>query len=185
MCDVLDAYISETRSLRANEITWLLERGVPPLAIGTDPNENGFALAFASVVTDDNGFYFASERPDERAHGAFIIVVRDEDGDLADLTAWRPKDRLLANWRGSPGLLGAQHVHEPRMGEPLAIMADPLDWLRRGRHGVVITDTARAPWALLDAGTLAAQSKNHAIALKRTFTAIVPSILFPAMKVAA
>ena len=149
----LDEFFSNTRGLRQPEIDWLLAQGVPALALAKDHGEIGFVIAASKVVFGDSHFDFAD---DDAEHGvaALIMVARDENGDVADLVAWRPRDQLIAPYLGAVSMLGQHNVGMPRLGEPLLVHPEPLNWLRAARDGVVVLNPQHA-WAILaDAGDL-------------------------------
>ncbi|HEV2572009.1 MAG TPA: hypothetical protein VGU72_09750 [Beijerinckiaceae bacterium] len=179
MDEIMAAFWENTSALRQSDIDWLRSQKIGTDAIAHDPGEYGYLLSRANVVFDDDGgaFSFASEQPDIAATAAYVLPVRDEDGEVVDLIAWRPKDHVIAAWRRYVTVAGLQNVYAPRMGEALPVYLDPLDWLRNGREGVVIADSAGAVFALRDAGSLAAHSRQQARHLRRAFASLNPRII--------
>ena len=118
--------------LKDIEIGWLLDQGVSPAAMLLQPE-----IRAANVVfLDGNTFDF-----DESGIRAFVFKELDSD----DLVAWRPASRTLperlATWRAVAFALGQDSIFNPAtyfMDGKLHVHADPLDWLRAGREGIVI-----------------------------------------------
>lgn len=178
--DINDAYINKASRINQAQIDWLLSRGVPPAALGNDPDGLGFALAAGDVIFDVGGevFDFASEQPNEPAVSAIIMVARDECGLADDLIAWSGRHNRLASWLGRASMLGAQNALASRMGDPaLDVHPSPLSWLAAGRNGVCIISADKARNTLECASPLRAASVRHGLALRTAMTRPSPQIL--------
>jgi len=177
--DVISAYRDETKTLSAEQIAWLLAKGVTTQAISGDPDLMGYAVAGADVVFDDHSrlFDFGSERPDEITSPAIVILARSNFGDEADLVAWSPRSGCLAAWLGAASMLGEQNALAARLGDPaLDVHENPLSWLIAGRRGVVIVDPIRARPTLECATPLRAASVRHGLTLRKALTIPSPNI---------
>jgi hypothetical protein len=65
-----------------------------------------------------------------------------------DLVAFDARGRV-GRWLGRAVLLGEQMRFFPRVESPaLRVFADPWEWLRGERRGVVVLDRGRARWRL-------------------------------------
>jgi hypothetical protein len=181
MPDVLDAYWNYTSNLKQADLDWLISQGVSADALAHDPDEIGFLIAKANVVFDDdaNGFSFASEIPDHAPTAAYTILARDEDGEIADIVAWRPRDSVVAAWARRVPLAGMQNLYAARLDEPLRVFRDPVEWLRSDRHGVIVLDARQACHWLRGAGEIEARSSDHARHLRRAFADSNPRIVIP------
>ena len=106
--------------------------------------------ALANVVFHDNRplFDFTDEAGDDGAVRAIVFLARDEEGEPRDLVAWSCKKNRLAAWYGggAVAMLGEDYLGGPRLEYGLCVCADPLEWLRVERCGVVILDARRARW---------------------------------------
>jgi hypothetical protein len=108
--------------------------------------------AFADVVFHDDRplFDFIDEAAGEAEVPAIIFLARDEEGEPRDLVAWSCKKNRLAAWFGAATMLGEDYLAGPRLEDGLRVCADPLEWLRAERLGVVILDARRACWRLAE-----------------------------------
>ena len=161
------------------QINWLLDRGIPPSALALDQGFNGFTISIAAVVFDGDRFDLGDDRPGEESQTALVFVARDQWGEPVDLVAWAPRFDLVATYLGAIGLLGEQAVLEPRLGEPLRVHPNILNWLRAGRRGVVILNHARARRLLDGCGPLQAHTVEHGLDLRKILTAPTPEIRVP------
>ncbi|KNY13122.1 hypothetical protein AKG11_30965 [Shinella sp. SUS2] len=78
--------------------------------------------------------------------------------EQADVVFWQPRTDDLATWNGRQFALGEFAIDFPvtyAMGYSLNIYANPLDWLRAGRDGIVVINWAFAFDYLRDAPRIA------------------------------
>jgi hypothetical protein len=95
-------------------------------------------------------FEFARDMRDQTGHAlAVLIPALDESGETIDLVAWRMDTGAVATWRGVACILGGDQIAAPRIEvDGLKVFPGPAEWLRAGRHGVVILDRESAGWRL-------------------------------------
>jgi hypothetical protein len=114
------------------QLEWLFKMGVPP-----DAMAEPWPLKSARVRFE-NGGGFAFDRDGQHA----IILLAEDHGDTIDLVAWQPKSGGVASWRRAAFCLGdVSDCFNPGTwfaGSGLRVHADPLDWLRYDREGIVI-----------------------------------------------
>lgn len=114
------------------ELEWLFAHGVAP-----DAMAEPWPIRSARVVFDGlHGFDFTRD-------GEPAIIFKAEDcGEEIDLIAWQPRTEKLASWHGNTFCLGdLDQIDNPAtyfMDGALRIHADPLDWLRASREGIVV-----------------------------------------------
>jgi hypothetical protein len=145
--DIAAEFFAQTRALDDAQRAWLLAREIPPAALDNDPGRPAAPVRAARVVFTERYFDFAAEH-DEDARPALCVIARDEFGIVDDLVAFDGRARV-GRWLGRAVLLGEQMRFFPRVESPaLRVFADPLQWLRAERHGVVILDQGRARWRL-------------------------------------
>ena len=80
---------------------------------------------------------------DFKRGGKPAIIIKAEDrGDEVDLIAWQQSTGKFASWHGNTFCLGdldqINNTATYFMEGALRIHADPLDWLRANREGIVI-----------------------------------------------
>jgi hypothetical protein len=80
---------------------------------------------------------------DFKRDGKPAIIIKAEDrGDEVDLVAWHQSTGKFASWHGNTFCLGdLDQISNPAtyfMEGALRIHANPLDWLRANREGIVI-----------------------------------------------
>jgi len=145
--DIAAEFFAQTRALDDAQRAWLLAREIPPAALNNDPGRPAAPVRAARVVFAERYFDFAAEH-DEDARPALCVVARDEFGIVEDLVAFDARGRV-GRWLGRAVLLGEQMRFFPRVESPaLRVFADPWEWLRGERRGVVILDRGRARWRL-------------------------------------
>lgn len=127
----------------------LFARGVHGQAL---KGRDHFDLLHCEAVCFQPGgrFEFARDLLNASDHTlAIIIPAPDEWGVTIDLVAWRLDTGELATWRGAAAMLGEDQINAPRIeADGLRVFAEPAEWLRAERHGVVVLDAERARWRL-------------------------------------
>jgi len=122
---------------------WLLDRGVP---IATLIELTPIRLAIGKRA-DDGRF-------DESPDGSPWLVFPEEE----DVVYWQPRTGALATWNGRAFALGDDAIGNPGTYSfdcHLNLFADPLDWLRAKRDGIVVLDWSRAYSRLQDCPRIA------------------------------
>lgn len=170
------------RPMRQSEIDRFVATGVPAQALVVPD-----MLLPARVVFHDeaNRFSFADETRDaSELTGAFILPVRDEAGDVADIVAWQPASGRTATWQACAWALG-----QGEFPAPLHVLHDDgaahvfrnvMDWLRADRRGLVILDYGLARWRFAEAAVpLIADDLAHARDLKHALAIKPVPILLP------
>jgi len=122
-------------SARREHFDHLEALGVPRETLWLGPAAFGF-----STIEIDGEHY----RPDASGFPAVIVPVSEIENGLltgvVDLVAWRTSDP--GKWwirRGIAPVLGKESIERAaHYGEPLALHASPLDWLRANRQGAVV-----------------------------------------------
>ena len=104
--------------------------------------------------------------------GTFSITFRALDrGEVIDLIAWNPETGALASWMGAAFCLGdLDDIHNPAtffMGGALHVHADPLQWLKAGREGIVILRPEMAHALLRNCRRIMCAKYEHALQLER------------------
>ena len=115
-----------------DELRWVLRQGVHESAL-----VRPWPIGGANIRLLDGGTF------DHDVTGARALTLRAEDrGEVIDLVAWEPSTGKLASWHGNTFCLGDfDQIYNPAtyfMGGALRVHADPLDWLRANREGIVI-----------------------------------------------
>jgi hypothetical protein len=115
-----------------DEIRWLLDQGIDGDAMALP-----YAIRSSWVRFDRTTFDFNKD-------GEKAIIFRAVDGEAVDLIAWQPRTGKITSWRGIAFCLGdVDQVFCPStyfMDGMLSIHADPLEWLRADRAGIVIVN---------------------------------------------
>lgn len=117
--------------------------GVPPAAI-----ERPRPLRIARGSRAYDGRFDTDEKGEE------WIVIPEQ----SDVVFWQPRSGELATWNGRQFALGEFAITFPMtyaMGHSLNIYADPLDWLRACRDGIVVLNWSFAFDYLRDAPRIA------------------------------
>ncbi|WP_026613410.1 hypothetical protein [Ensifer aridi] len=107
-------------------VDWLLGCGVPLKALTRPP----MVLIAHGFKADDGCF-------EDDADGEPWLVFPE----VADCIFWQPRSGAMASWNNRAFALGEDIVHAAAtysFGGCLNVFADPLDWLRANRDGVVI-----------------------------------------------
>ncbi|MBX5221431.1 hypothetical protein HJC04_14050 [Rhizobium sp. NLR8a] len=118
--------------LLQRHIKWLRTCGVPMPAI-VQPE----------LVRLAHGYRAADGRFDPDPSGPDWFAFSEDE----DVIFWRPKTGQLATWNGRSFALGEAVIDDASgyaLGGRLHVFADPLDWLRACRKGIVVLDWARA-----------------------------------------
>lgn len=88
--------------------------------------------------------------PDPAGDAHMLFV---EDGDAV---VWDPRTGTLGTVNGRSWCLGQDEIRTAGVfGKPLPILADPLEWLRRNRRGLVVLDWSMAFDRLRDLSSVA------------------------------
>jgi hypothetical protein len=145
--DIAAEFFAQTRALNDAQRAWLLAREIPPVALDIDPGRPAAPVRAARVAFTGSYFDFVGAE-DEDARPALCVIARDEFGTVDDLVAFDARGRV-GRWLGRAVLLGEQMRFFPRVESPaLRMFADPWEWLRGERRGVVVLDRGRARWRL-------------------------------------
>ena len=170
--DLAVAFFASTVNPKQTQLAMLVDRlGVPATALANDNDGEGFAIGVAKIEKTGRRFEFV-----EDGSNAVVIVARDEAGEPADLVAWLPNEGWFGAWFDALPLLGMHDLFAPRLGEPLPVFLDILDWFRAGRAGVVILDRKHA-WRALEGVTVAAANIDDGIALRSILETPKPKIV--------
>jgi hypothetical protein len=163
--------------LRRSDIDRLIGAGVPPMALHYDGDGAGLTVARDRVVFLDGGrFEFARYLRDAAsATSALVIPCRDEAGEIDDLVAWRGEQ--VATWLGRVSMIGQHCIYQPRLSEPLVAHETPLDWLRTGRHGVVVIAPQGAAPLLNLSAPIGVESPIYGHRLRSALTIPSPRIV--------
>lgn len=153
---------AEDRLVAAGVPVAVVRGNAPPL-VGIWPVE-----VEASDRWDEDGVRIPGDRwcslvpgPDPAGRNAIVVpaagVVSWPDGDVGcGLPVWRELDDLVAFYLGAPGewwrvtgaatWLGEAHIERARAeGEPVRLVATPLDWLRAGGDAACLVDWRADP----------------------------------------
>jgi hypothetical protein len=145
--DIAAEFFAQTRALDDAQRAWLLAREIPPAALNNDPGRPAAPVRAARIAFAGAYFDFVGAE-DEDARPALCVIARDEFGVVEDLVAFDARGHV-GRWLGRAVLLGEQMRFFPRVESPaLRVFADPWEWLRGARRGVVILDRGRARWRL-------------------------------------
>lgn len=167
--------------LRQADLDRFKAAGIPVMALVQSKFGLGRCLKKARVVLDSGGRRFEFERFSRfhiDADETFILMALDQNGEPADLVAWRAEPSgFLASWLGRAAMLGAEQLDMPRLGEPLRVHESTLEWLKHKREGVVVIDPIRAGPMLRDAGSIVVNSWTHKARLADMMTVKLPRII--------
>lgn len=134
-----DKYWSSLPTIPKVMFDWLLAKGVNPLAVGSGPNP---PLKLAHGRCADDGWFDVD--PSGEPHIAILI---EDSGGPIDVAFWHPRSGRVATLLNLGFALGEEQINNPGVysfGGCLQIHANPLDWLRSGRTGIVVLDWTRA-----------------------------------------
>lgn len=166
--------------LSSRTAAWFHAREVPFVNLGmTAHGDLSMVRADSVVFRKPRRFEFAryAKRADDAVQ-AFTFIARDQFGEPADIVAWEPRENRLATWRGLVSLLGEEQAFVARLDDEVTLHANPLDWLRAGRRGLVVVDPARARSILLDAGPIVVPSLEQGQNLRKLLERVrLPKIL--------
>ncbi|WP_327205883.1 hypothetical protein [Rhizobium beringeri] len=149
MTDV-DPYYPHIGWLLPRHLTWLRAHGVPMAAI-VQPEPVRLARGYRAA---DGRFEHFPSGP------AWLVFLEPED-----LIFWRPGTVEMATWNGRSFALGESVIDNAAtfaLGYPLNVFANPVDWLRAGRDGVVIIAWDRTFDRLRDCPHIAVVNALHA-----------------------
>ena len=137
-------------------LRWLLEQGVPDSAL--------WPIGGARVRFDGRAF-------DLEHGGEQAITFRALDrGEVIDLVAWSPDTGALASWLGVAFCLGdLDDITNPATyfdRGALHVHADPLQWLKADREGIVIVRPEMAHVHLAHCTRIVASDLEHALRLE-------------------
>ncbi len=170
------SFLANTTTLKQTHLDWLTKRhSVPPLALAYDGDGFGWPIGVSKVEKVGRRFQF---RPEDGA-GAFVVIARDDAGDVADLVAWEPKAGWTVPWLGEVPMLGMQDVLAQRDDDPLHVHRGMLEWLQDDRTGVVILVPGEAR-RILEGTTLRADDVGHGEDLRRLLSPPRPRIVVSA-----
>lgn len=168
---------AEGTSFDDRTIRWLLSHGVRIEDITTP-----IAIRASRVTFQPDGRY--RKCPGTGDFALILPVPADPvtmitDLGVLDLIAWSPKSGRIATRLGIAFALGEEQIDVDGLGNsvlPIPVHRDPLDWLRAGRRGLVISDWNLATLALRDL-VLEAEDAAHDQELVRRLTPVPPTIL--------
>ncbi|AJC80942.1 hypothetical protein IE4803_CH03786 [Rhizobium etli bv. phaseoli str. IE4803] len=118
--------------LMQRHVNWLTKSGVSMTAI-VQPHP--VRLAHGRKAADGRF------EPDPTGPDWFVFC------EWEDLVFWRPRTGEVATWAGRAFALGESAIDNASgyaLDGHLHVFADPLQWLRSGRGGIVVLDWARA-----------------------------------------
>lgn len=118
---------------------WLVTKGVHPLTIGSGQKT---PIKFAHGRCAADGWF----DPEPSGPACFAFLVEDGAG-VIDLAFWDPRSGATATLQQYGFALGEEQIDNPgtySFDACLKIHADPLDWLRASRDGIVVLDWSRA-----------------------------------------
>jgi hypothetical protein len=169
--DVLARWLdpAEVGPLDGGTLRHLLDAGIDPADIASP-----WSICRAHVIFDGNGRY----GPDRSGQPALIIGVLDNG--LVDIAAWHPSTGRIATRLGVGACLGLHTVDDGygSANRPLPVWRTPIEWLRHGRHGIVVVNWARAAH-LLAGAVLQPEDEAHGIDLTRRLRLLPPVIVAP------
>lgn len=111
----------------ADLVKWIVGQGVSVMALASEPAPSVERVLFGSDRFDNNPL----------GEKALVFPVGDDE------IAWAPHSRRIASRWGQAWALGQDQVGRDGMGtsgRALPVRRDPIEWLRRGRMGVVVVD---------------------------------------------
>jgi hypothetical protein len=159
---------------------WFISNGVPPINLVKTWLGYYDMVLHDDVVFLDNGCFEFSRYREGKADAALTFVCWSQDGVAEDVCAWQATTGKIATWLGHSWMLGEDNLRAPRLDNALMVHADPLEWFKANRSGIVILDRDRAAPLLREAGTLAVGSLEAAKKLKKALTVKLPTIFIPA-----
>ncbi len=166
------------RPLDQRSLDHMKAMGVPVLALISAADGTGHCIRQDRVEARDGRLEFARYVNHEMVRDALVALAFDRDGRAADIVAWRTgHEPFVASWLGRCALLGEDHLDMPRLGEPLRVHADVLNWLRADRRDVVVVNQVRAAPMLRDAVTLSVASWQEKRWLADMLAVKLPSIV--------
>lgn len=154
----------------------LARAGIPPAALEVPSPVLTAHVIFCGAASFEFDQHHASGEP---GTPVLLFLMTDPCGTAVDIAAFDYRTGQLAIWLGRAWALGQERVYAPRLSEhqALAVWRSPLDWLRHGRHGVVLIRSHAAACHLDDAGPLMAEDVQHGLELRRVLARPGPRIL--------
>lgn len=157
-------------------IDWFRRHGVSAAVLAFSPAGHVDMLLGHRFAWGQDGSTFVF---DDEGESALTFPVRNRLGELQDVVAWQPKTGRVATLLNCAGMIGADQLNAPRLGDGLQVCEMPMGWLQAGRQGVVILDPKQALPQLLDVGPLLAANFEHGGRLGELFEAALPVGLVP------
>jgi hypothetical protein len=158
---------------------WFIANGVPPVNLVKTWAGYYDIVLHDDVVFLDNGCFEFSRYREGKPGAALTFVCWSQDGVAEDVCAWQATTGKIATWLGRARMLGEDNLLSPRLDGALMVHADPLEWFKANRSGVVILNRERAAPPLREAGMLAVGSLEAAKKLKKLLAVELPAILIP------
>lgn len=124
------------RALDRRHIRWLNQKGVERKVI---PNKTSIFLA--TGIRANDGYFEENEDGSD-----WLIFIQQ-----GDIVFWQPETDQYATWNGHAFALWEHLIWNAgscSLGNALNIYADPIDWLRNNRNGIVVFDWKRAYFML-------------------------------------
>jgi hypothetical protein len=169
--------LDECSPLDQAGIDWLTQRGVSILDIASP-----WAIHATRVVFQPDGRYV----PNALGGFAYVFGVVGDRG-LIDAATWSPSSGQIGTRLGVGAALGEGQLGFDDIGttgRPLPVWRDPVDWLRAGRHGVVIADPAVASHVFAGA-ILVAEDRIHAAEVSAALRLPSPKVIYQTRRIAA
>ena len=158
---------------------WFVANGVPPINLVKTWAGYYDMVLHDDVVFLDDGYFEFSRYREGNPEAALTFVCWSQDGVAEDVCAWQTMTGKIATWLGHARMLGEDNLLGPRLDGVLMVHADPLEWFRANRSGVVILNRERAAPLLREAGTLGVSTLEIAKKLKKVLAVELPEILIP------
>ncbi|WP_026619408.1 hypothetical protein M728_001110 [Ensifer sp. WSM1721] len=120
------------RKLTPQQVGWLLAEGVRMSAVMRPP-----IVMLAHGFKADDGLF------EEHAHGEPFLVFPEAE----DCIFWQPRSGAMATWNGRGFAVGEDLISAAStcsFDGNLNVFANPLDWLRWDRDGIVIVNLSLA-----------------------------------------
>jgi hypothetical protein len=160
---------------------WFIANGVPPVNLVKTWCGYYDMVLHDDVIFLDNGCFEFCRYREGKAQPALTFVLWSIDGSAEDVCAWQATTGRLATWLGHSCMLGEDNLSgaQPEPDGAVRVHADPLDWFKAGRAGVVVLKPEWAAPKLRDRGVLIAPSIEDAKKLRKSLAVTPPKILVP------
>ena len=162
------------RPLSQRHIDGLLSTGISPMALVKTYAGDYSLVSRDMVVMMGDTFEFGRFMSHGEAVQAFTFLCMDQDGEPADIAAWRPPE--LALWLGRVAMLGEEQALAPRLTGPLRVHRDVTAWFQAERQGVFVVDYRRAAH-VFEGETLGVGTVEHAAELRTRLTIPAPPVV--------